>query len=142
VIPTRSDTQTTASPGVSQESFVPNPEGNDMSQEDPRILELRAMREKVRQGGGEARIAAQHKKGKLTARERLDRLMDAGTFHELEPYVAHQGDELGIATDRIPGDGVVTGYGKIDGRPVYVYSQDFTVYGGTMSDMVSRKICA
>ncbi|MEK7392526.1 MAG: acyl-CoA carboxylase subunit beta, partial [Fibrobacterota bacterium] len=112
-----------------------------MSQEDPRILELRAMREKVRQGGGKARVDAQHAKGKLTARERIDLLVDKGTYHELEPYVSHQGDELGIAMDRIPGDGVVTGYGKIDGRPVYVYSQDFTVYGGTMSDMVSRKIC-
>jgi hypothetical protein len=112
-----------------------------MSQEDPRILELRAMREKVRQGGGKARVDAQHAKGKLTARERIDLLIDKGTFHELEPYVTHQGDELGIAKDHIPGDGVVTGYGKIDGRPVYVYSQDFTVYGGTMSDMVSRKIC-
>ena len=112
-----------------------------MSQEDPRILELRAMREKVRQGGGQDRIDAQHKKGKLTARERIDLLVDKGTFHELEPYVSHQGDELGIAKDRIPGDGVVTGYGKIDGRSVYLYAQDFTVYGGTMSDMVSRKIC-
>jgi len=112
-----------------------------MSQEDPRILELRAMRDKVRQGGGKTRVDAQHAKGKLTARERIDLLVDKGTFHELEPYVAHQGDELGIAKDRIPGDGVVTGYGKIDGRPVYLYAQDFTVYGGTMSDMVSRKIC-
>ncbi|HNY32434.1 MAG TPA: acyl-CoA carboxylase subunit beta, partial [Fibrobacteria bacterium] len=112
-----------------------------MSQEDPRILELRAMRDKVRQGGGKARVDAQHAKGKLTARERIDLLIDKGTFHELEPYVTHQGDELGIAKDHIPGDGVVTGYGTIDGRPVYLYAQDFTVYGGTMSDMVSRKIC-
>src|SRR5574344_815823 len=103
--------------------------------------QLEKKRELARLGGGQDRIDAQHKKGKLTARERIDLLIDKGTFHELEPYVSHQGDELGIAKDRIPGDGVVTGYGKIDGRSVYLYAQDFTVYGGTMSDMVSRKIC-
>jgi len=112
-----------------------------MSQEDPRVLELRAMREKVRLGGGQARIDAQHAKGKLTARERIDAFIDAGTFHELEPYLTQQGDELGMSKEKIPSDGVVTGYGNVQGRPVYVYCQDFTVYGGTMSDMQSRKIC-
>lgn len=109
--------------------------------EDPRILELRTMRHKARLGGGSDRIAIQHAKGKLTARERLDLLLDFGTFHELEPFIAHQGDEMGMATEHYLGDGVITGYGQIDGRTVYVYAQDFTVYGGTLSEMQSHKIC-
>jgi len=112
-----------------------------MSQEDPRILELRAMRAKARLGGGEERIAAQRAKGKLTARERLGYLLDPGTFHELEPFITHQGDELGVNAEKYLGEGVVTGYGQIDGRTVYVYAQDFTVFGGTLSEMHSRKIC-
>ncbi|MCC7206434.1 MAG: acyl-CoA carboxylase subunit beta [Anaerolineae bacterium] len=112
-----------------------------MVQEDPRILELRTMREKARQGGGADRIQKQHDKGKLTARERLDILLDPGTFNELEPYITHQGDELGLASEHYLGDGVVTGYGQIDGRTVYVYAQDFTVYGGTLGEMQSHKIC-
>jgi propionyl-CoA carboxylase beta chain len=109
--------------------------------EDPRILELRTMRYKSRLGGGSDRIAIQHAKGKLTARERLDLLLDHGTLHELEPFIAHQGDELGIASEHYLGDGVITGYGQIDGRTVYFYAQDFTVYGGTLSEMQSHKIC-
>jgi methylmalonyl-CoA decarboxylase subunit alpha len=109
--------------------------------DDPRILKLREMREKARQGGGAERIAKQHAKGKLTARERLELLLDPGTFHEQEAMMTHQGDELGISTERYPGDGVVTGYGQIDGRPVYVYAQDFTVFGGALGEMQSRKIC-
>ncbi|NDJ79149.1 MAG: acyl-CoA carboxylase subunit beta [Chloroflexi bacterium] len=112
-----------------------------MPQEDPRVIELRAMREKARQGGGEKRVARQHAKGKLTARERLNLLLDAGTFNELEPFITHQGDEVGLATEKFLGEGVVTGYGQIDGRTVYVYAQDFTVYGGTLSEMQGRKIC-
>ncbi|MDD5468150.1 MAG: acyl-CoA carboxylase subunit beta [Anaerolineales bacterium] len=109
--------------------------------EDPRIDELRALREKARQGGGGERIATQHAKGKLTARERLELLLDPGTFHELEPFITHQGDEMGIAKDKYLGDGVITGYGQVEGRTVYVYAQDFTVYGGTLSEMQSHKIC-
>lgn len=109
--------------------------------EDPRILELRAMRERTRLGGGSDRIAAQHAKGKLTARERLDALLDPGTFNELEPFITHQGDETGQASEQYLGEGVITGYGQIDGRTVNVYAQDFTVYGGTLSEMQSRKIC-
>jgi acetyl-CoA carboxylase carboxyltransferase component len=112
-----------------------------MPQEDPRILELRALREQARQGGGEERIARQHAKGKLTARERLNLLLDPGTFNELEPFITHQGDEMGLATEKYMGEGVVTGYGQIDGRTVYVYAQDFTIYGGTLSEMQSHKIC-
>lgn len=113
----------------------------DPNHEDPRILELRSVREKVRLGGGFDRIKTQHAKGKLTARERLDILLDPGTFNELEPYITHQGDEMGIANEKFMGDGVVTGYGQIEGRTVYVYAQDFTVYGGTLSEMQSHKIC-
>ena len=110
-------------------------------QEDPRVLELRDIRQKARQGGGEKRIQVQHAKGKLTARERLDLLLDPGTFNELEPFITHQGDEMGLATEHFLGDGVVTGYGQINARTVYFYAQDFTVYGGTLSEMQSRKIC-
>lgn len=109
--------------------------------EDPRIEELRQWRQKAHEGGGQARIDAQHAKGKLTARERLDILLDPGSFMEIEPFITHRGDELGMAPDRIPGDGVVTGTGEIDGRTVYIYAQDFTVYGGTLSEMHSQKIC-
>jgi len=112
-----------------------------MPQDDPRILELRAKREQTQQGGGTGRIARQHAKGKLTARERLELLLDPGTFNELEPFITHQNDELGLASERYLGDGVVTGYGRVAGRTVYVYAQDFTVYGGTLSEMQGHKIC-
>ena len=112
-----------------------------MAEEDPRIIELRAMREKARLGGGPERIATQHAKGKLTARERLSLLLDEYTFQELEPFITHQPDEMGVADEKYPGDGVVTGYGQIEGRTVYVYAQDFTIYGGTLSEMQSHKIC-
>ena len=108
---------------------------------DPRLAELRAVRERARQGGGAERIEKQHAKGKLTARERLELLLDPGSFHELEPYITHQGDELGLATEKYLGEGVITGYGQIDSRTVYVYAQDFTIYGGTLSEMQSHKIC-
>jgi propionyl-CoA carboxylase beta chain len=110
-------------------------------QDDPRILELRAMRERARQAGGQDRIARQHAKGKLTAYERITLLLDPGTFHEIEAFTTHQGDDLGLTTERYPGDGVVTGFGQIDGRTVYVYAQDFTVIGGTLGEMHGRKIC-
>ncbi len=109
--------------------------------EDPRILTLRSHREIARMGGGEKRIDVQHSKGKLTARERLDLLLNSGTFNELEPFITAPDDEMGLATEKYPGDGVVTGYGQIEGRTVYVYSQDFTVYGGTLSMMQGHKIC-
>ena len=93
---------------------------NDYSSEDPRILRLRALREKTRLGGGEKRIETQHAKGKLTPRERLDLLLDTGTFNELEPFITAPSDEMGLAVEKYPGDGVVTGYGQIEGRTVYV----------------------
>jgi propionyl-CoA carboxylase beta chain len=109
--------------------------------EDPRILELRQMRAKALAGGGEERIKKQKAKGKLTARERIQLLLDPGTFNELEPFITSPDDELGLATEKFLGDGVITGYGQIDGRTVYVYAQDFTIYGGTLSEMQSHKIC-
>jgi methylmalonyl-CoA decarboxylase subunit alpha len=112
-----------------------------MTEEDPRIVELREMRQKARLGGGADRVARLHAQGKMTARERLLYLLDPGTFHELEPFITHQGDELGLDTEKYLGEGVVTGYGQIDGRAVCAYAQDFTVYGGTLSEMHSRKIC-
>jgi acetyl-CoA carboxylase carboxyltransferase component len=99
------------------------------------------MRKRAREGGGADRVAKQHAKGKLTARERIDLLLDRGTFHELEQFVTHRGDDLGVSEEKYPGDGVVTGYGQIDGRTVYVYAQDFTVLGGTLGEMHSAKIC-
>ncbi|NWG19168.1 MAG: acyl-CoA carboxylase subunit beta [Chloroflexi bacterium] len=108
-----------------------------MTDDDPRIRELRAIRERARQGGGPERVARHHARGKLTARERLDVLLDAGSFSELEPFTTGVADE----SARFYGDGVVTGYGKIDGRTVYVYAQDFTVLGGSLGMAQAHKIC-
>src|SRR5574338_501608 len=112
-----------------------------MTTEDPRILELRRMRAKTLEGGGADRIKKQKAKGKLTARERIDLLLDWGTFNEIEPFITHSEDELNLLTETYYGDGVVTGYGQIHGRTVYLYSQYFTIYGGTLSEMQSHKIC-
>ena len=106
------------------------------------LLELLHHRQaEAEQGGGPKRIAQQHAKGKLTARERLDLLLDEGSFVELDRFVIHRITDFGLADQRIPGDGVVTGYGRIDGRLVYVFSQDFTVFGGSLSEAHAEKIC-
>ena len=106
------------------------------------ILEqLEAKRERARQGGGQRRIDAQHAKGKLTARERIEVLLDEGTFEEWDMFVEHRCTDFGMAENTIPGDGVVTGYGMINGRLVFVFSQDFTVYGGALSETHAEKIC-
>ncbi|PZO68801.1 MAG: methylmalonyl-CoA carboxyltransferase, partial [Pelagerythrobacter marensis] len=105
------------------------------------IAELERRREAARMGGGEKRIAAQHAKGKLTARERLDVLLDEGSFEELDTYVEHDCTDFGMESQRIPGDGVVTGSGTINGRLVFVFSQDFTVFGGSLSKRHAEKIC-
>ena len=112
-----------------------------MTTEDPRILELRRVRAKALEGGGEERNKKQKAKGKLTARERVELLLDPGTFNEIEPFITHQGDEMNLLKEKFYGDGVITGYGQINGRTVYLYSQDFTIYGGTLSEMQSHKIC-
>ena len=108
---------------------------------DPRLERLAKLRQRALAGGGPERVARQHARGKQTARERLAMLLDEGTFNELEPFVTLRDDELNRSPERYPGDGVVTGYGQIDGRTVYVYSQDFTVYGGTLAEMHAQKIC-
>ena len=92
-------------------------------------------------GGGAERVAAQHGKGKMTARERLDVLLDPGTFVEYDRFVTHRSTDFGLGDERYLGDGVVTGYGRIDGRLVYVFSQDFTVFGGSLSEAHAEKIC-
>src|SRR5262249_24770340 len=105
-----------------------------------RIAELDQLRTTARLGGGEKRIEAQHKKGKLTARERLELLLDPGSFNELDMFVTHRTSDFGLDEQKIPGDGVVTGYGQVEGRLIYVFSQDFTVFGGSLSEAHAEKI--
>jgi propionyl-CoA carboxylase beta chain len=109
--------------------------------QEEKINHLRELNEQAERGGGERRIDAQHAKGKLTARERIDALMDPGSFQEIDKFVVHQCTEFGIDERKIPGDGVVTGYGTIEGRLVYVFSQDFTVFGGSLGEMFAKKVC-
>ena len=105
------------------------------------LQELEERRKEARQGGGQKRIDAQHAKGKLTARERIDLLLDEGSFEEFDMFVAHRCTDFGMDKQRPPGDGVVTGWGTINGRMVYVFSQDFTVFGGSLSETHAQKIC-
>jgi propionyl-CoA carboxylase beta chain len=106
-----------------------------------RIEQLRALRAESRLGGGAARIEQQHARGKLTARERLELLLDPGSFVELDAFVTHRSSDFGLADQRILTDGVVTGHGTIEGRTVFVFSQDFTVFGGSLSEAHAEKIC-
>ena len=108
---------------------------------DERIAELHQRRQRALEAGGADRIAKQHKGGKLTARERLDLLLDPGSFNELDMLVTHRCRDFGMGGQIIPGDGVVTGYGTIDGRVVYVFAEDFTVFGGSLSETCAAKIC-
>ena len=105
-----------------------------------RLKQLEEWREKAQLGGGKARIEKQHEKGKLTARERLHFLLDEGTFQEIGAFVTHRARDFGMEKQKVLGDGVVTGYGKIHGRLVYVFSQDFTVFGGSLSETHAEKI--
>jgi len=105
------------------------------------IAEMERRREAAKMGGGQKRIDAQHAKGKLTARERLDVLLDEGSFEEVDTYVEHDCVDFGMEEQKVPGDGVVTGSGTINGRLVYVFSQDFTVFGGSLSKRHAEKIC-
>ena len=107
---------------------------------DERLERLRELKRASLQGGGPERIKAQHEKGKLTARERIDLLLDEGSFVELDPLVTHRSTMFGLDERRIPGDGVVTGYGRIDGRLAFLFSQDFTVFGGSLGEMHAKKI--
>ncbi len=105
------------------------------------LRQLEDRRAEARLGGGARRIAAQHAKGKLTARERVEGLLDEGSFEEFDMFVSHRCHEFGMAETTYPGDGVITGWGTINGRLVYVFSQDFTVFGGSLSETHSEKIC-
>ena len=106
-----------------------------------RIAGLDALREKILEGGGSERIERQHREGKLTAHERVELLLDPGSFFEIDPFVVHRCRDFGMEQNQIPGDGVVCGSGTIDGRPVYVFAQDFTVFGGSLSESNAEKIC-
>ncbi|HEY5614984.1 MAG TPA: acyl-CoA carboxylase subunit beta [Bacteroidota bacterium] len=110
-----------------------------MKQDD--IQKLRELLEKALRGGGEKRIEDQHKKGKLTARERIDLLLDSDSFEEIGMFVQHRSNDFGLEKQKFLGDGVITGFGRIGGRPVAVFSQDFTVFGGSLSEAHAEKIC-
>ena len=111
-----------------------------MSMSDKHEL-LRSKQARALAGGGEERIRLQHEKGKLTARERIELLLDEGSFEEIGMLVEHRSTDFGMEDQKFPGDGVVTGYGTIFGRLVYVYAQDFTVFGGSLSETHATKIC-
>ena len=112
-----------------------------MSNQLEKVKELIALREQARLGGGEKRIESQHKKGKYTARERIAMLLDEGSFEEFDMFVQHRCTNFGIEKTKYLGDGIVTGYGTIDGRLVYIFAQDFTVFGGALSEALAMKIC-
>src|SRR5690554_5512294 len=107
----------------------------------PNYKKLQELNKQAELGGGQKRIDRQHESGKLTARERIDLLLDPGTFVELDKFVTHRCSDFNMESQRIPGDGVVTGYGQVDGRLVYVFAQDFTVFGGSLSGAFAQKIC-
>ena len=108
---------------------------------DSKLERLNELRDQSRRGGGEKRIQQQHDKGKLTARERVNLLLDEGTFTEIDSFVTHRATDFGMAEKKMPGDAVITGYGKVDGRQIFVFAQDFTVFGGSVSEVVGQKIC-
>jgi propionyl-CoA carboxylase beta subunit len=108
---------------------------------DPRRALLDDLDARAERGGGEERVAKQHKAGKLTARERLDLLLDAGSFVELDKFKTHRATDFGLEKQKIPGDGVVTGHGLVEGRQVFVFAQDITVFGGSVSGAMAEKIC-
>lgn len=106
-----------------------------------KVKNLIDLRVQAKLGGGEKRIASQHAKGKLTARERIEMLLDEGSFEELDMFVTHRCNNFGLEKEKYLGDGVVTGHGTIDGRTVYVFAQDFTIFGGSLSETMAQKIC-
>ncbi len=108
---------------------------------DDSLRELRRRYDESRRGGGEERVRKQHAEGKLTARERVDLLLDPGSFQELDALVVHRCTDFGMERQRVPGDGVLTGHGRIGGRPVFVFAQDFTVFGGSLSETFAAKVC-
>ena len=112
-----------------------------MEEDNARLSKLKVLRSESKLGGGKARIDKHHEKGRLTARERLDELLDTASFHELQPFVTQRADLAENPDEAFLGDGVITGYGQINGRTVYVYAQDFTVMGGSLGEAQSQKIC-
>ncbi len=112
-----------------------------MTLTNPRLDDLRKRNEQARLGGGTDRIAKQHQAGKLTARERVELLLDPGTFREMDALVVHRCNDFGMPSQKYPGDGVITGHGKVDGRDVFIFAQDFTVFGGSLSETYAAKIC-
>ena len=114
--------------------------GTQMAMQD-KLAKLTELEKQAKAGGGEKRIQQQHQRGKLTARERIDLLLDPGSFEELDPFITHRATDFGLAEQQYLGDAVVTGSGKIDGRLVFIYSQDFTVLGGSISEVSAQKIC-
>ncbi len=108
---------------------------------DANLAEMRRKYAEARRGGGEERVAKQHADGKLTARERIEALLDPGSFQELDAIVVHRCHDFGVEKQKIPGDGVVTGHGRVAGRPVFVFAQDFTVFGGSLSETFAEKVC-
>ncbi|HEX8539263.1 MAG TPA: carboxyl transferase domain-containing protein, partial [Cystobacter sp.] len=111
------------------------------SETDPLRARLQQLEKQAELGGGADRIAKQHEAGKLTARERIDLLLDPGSFTEMDKFVTHRNSDFGMGDKKIPGDGVVTGYGTVEGRQVFVFAQDFTVFGGSLSGAYAQKIC-
>src|SRR6187551_2729288 len=112
-----------------------------MSQKNPKYKLLTEKNSKALLGGGQDRLEAQHKKGKLTARERIELLVDEGSFEEMGKFVVSRSTDFANGAEEILGDGVVTGFGTVEGRLIYVYSQDFTVFGGSLSEAHAEKIC-
>ena len=105
------------------------------------LKQLEEKRAAARAGGGQRRVDAQHAKGRLTARERIELLLDPDSFEEWDMFVEHRNSDFGMQDQKVPGDGVVTGYGTVNGRLVFVFSQDFTVFGGSLSEAHAEKIC-
>ena len=106
-----------------------------------RIKALAKLRDEAKLGGGSKAIEKQHERGKLTARERIAYFVDEGSFQEIDPFVTHRETDFGLGERKFTGDAVVTGYGLVNGRPVYLYAQDFTVLGGSLGNVVGQKIC-
>ncbi|MEP4420460.1 MAG: carboxyl transferase domain-containing protein, partial [Nitratireductor sp.] len=104
------------------------------------LVELERRRSIARQGGGRERIDAQHKRGKLTARERIDIFLDEGSFEEFDMFVEHRSTDFGMDKTKIAGDGVVTGWGTVNGRTVFIFAKDFTVFGGSLSEAHAEKV--
>ena len=122
-------------------SLIPTPKAPEAPKANNRAEELRRLEAEAEAGGGPERREREHQAGKLTARERIHLLLDEGTFEELDKFVRHRCVDFGMQEQRPAGDGFVTGFGRIDGRLVYVFAQDFTVFGGSLSEANAQKIC-